>query len=174
MGYYGGAYAIYTRMVCMLIIYVQIVREQCWLNESLRLCDWKPNSPGVVPDVDDTGAAGATEDELDAVLAGTLTPQKMPVTVIIHTGPAPVPDSIFDDASLTPRTRTSLLFRFPERAPITGLVDLAVSFNADRPRGVEVELRGALGANLTVDTMEEIVRRGGLFGLPGRVWQAAA
>ncbi|VDB95344.1 unnamed protein product [Peniophora sp. CBMAI 1063] len=154
---------------------MEIVREQCWLNESLRLCEWKPNTPGVVTAVeDDTGPVNATEDELDAILAGTLTPTKIPVTVIIHTGPAPAPDSIFDDASLTPPTRTSLLSRFPERAPITGLVDLAVSFNADKPRGVEVELRGALGANLNGDTMEEIVRRGGLFGLPGRVWQAAA
>ncbi|KZV62816.1 hypothetical protein PENSPDRAFT_590823 [Peniophora sp. CONT] len=153
---------------------MEIVREQCWLNESLRLCEWTPNTPSLVPNTDDTGTVNATEDELDAVLSGTVTPQKIPVTVSIHTGPASAPDSIFDDASLTPRTRTSLLFRFPERAPITGLVDLAVSFNADKPRGVEVEVHGAPGSSLSGDTMEEIVRRGGLFGLPGRVWQAAA
>jgi len=49
---------------------IQIVREQCWLNEILLGCKWsieglKSEEQDIVPDDTD-----ATEEELQAVLAG--------------------------------------------------------------------------------------------------------
>ncbi|EGN99978.1 hypothetical protein SERLA73DRAFT_72739 [Serpula lacrymans var. lacrymans S7.3] len=65
----------------------------------------------------------------------------------------------------------SIVITSPERAPITGMVELRVTFDTSRPQGVKIELNGALGADVDVGTMEEVCRRGGLFGLPGRVWR---
>lgn len=59
----------------------------------------------------------------------------------------------------------------PERHPITGLVEISVAHDPDQPRGVSVNVNGAMGADLKIDTLEEVCRRGGLLGLPGRVWK---
>ena len=58
----------------------------------------------------------------------------------------------------------------PERPPITGLVEITVAFDPTRPKGIALNINGAIGADLNVDTLEEVCRRGGLLGLPGRVW----
>ena len=54
---------------------IQIVKEQCWLNEALVGCQWSPESPptggnaGTKP-IPIIPAEDATEDELQAVLSG--------------------------------------------------------------------------------------------------------
>lgn len=58
----------------------------------------------------------------------------------------------------------------PEQPPISGMVELAVSLDATRPKGVAVNLSGAMSVDLEVDVLEEVCRRGGIFSLPGRVW----
>jgi len=39
--------------------------------------------------------------------------------------------------------------------------------------GATVEVQGAMGADVQMTTLEEVVRRGGTLGLPGRVWAAS-
>lgn len=58
----------------------------------------------------------------------------------------------------------------PERAPISGLVELTVAYDEKEPRGVSVNLQGAMGLDISTDNLAEVCRRGGTWGLPGRVW----
>lgn len=58
----------------------------------------------------------------------------------------------------------------PERPPIPGQVEISVAFDPSRPRGIALNINGAMGADLNSDVLEEVCRRGGLLGLPGRVW----
>ena len=60
----------------------------------------------------------------------------------------------------------------PERPPMSGIVEVSVAHDAARARGIAVDVRGAMGAEIDGERMEEAVRRGGVFGLPGRVWAA--
>ena len=39
-----------------------------------------------------------------------------------------------------------------------------------KPKGVSVDVSGALSADLNTDVLEEVCRRGGTLSLPGRVW----
>ena len=72
----------------------------------------------------------------------------------------------------TPR-RSKIVMTSPERPPITGLVETSVVYDPGRPRGISVGINGAMGADLNADALEEVCRRGGLFGLPGRIWVEA-
>lgn len=53
---------------------------------------------------------------------------------------------------------------------MSGVVEITVAYDETRPRGVSVELSGAMGCDMKPDTLEEISRRGGTLGLSGRVW----
>ncbi|KAI0044331.1 hypothetical protein FA95DRAFT_1497228 [Auriscalpium vulgare] len=130
---------------------LEIVREQCWLNEILTGCDWTPE--GLLEETVDESQE-ATEDELQAILNGTYPPIKMPVNVYLPTASA-------------------LVLSCPEHPPIPGLIDIVIAYDASRPRGVAIDVRGAMSADIHVDVLEEAVRRGGAFGLPGRVWAGA-
>ena len=61
----------------------------------------------------------------------------------------------------------------PERPPISGLVTISVTLDETQPRGLKVKVRGAMGADLNQADMEEIARRGGTLGLPGKAWASA-
>ncbi|KXN90176.1 hypothetical protein AN958_04666 [Leucoagaricus sp. SymC.cos] len=147
---------------------LEIVREQSWLNESLLACQWVPEELKL----DDTlgiEELEVTEDELQAVLAGTNIPQKIPVNVTLN--PTNETDNLFGPPELDaiPR-RPKIVMRCPERPPITGLVEISVSLNETRPRGIAVEVQGAMGLDMSVDVLEEICRRGGTLGVLGRIW----
>ncbi|KAI0062844.1 hypothetical protein BV25DRAFT_1915595 [Artomyces pyxidatus] len=131
---------------------LEIVREQCWLNEIITGCEWTTEGLAHAPDND---SSDVSEDELQAVLNGTYTPIKIPVNVYL------------------PPAAAALVLSSPEHPPIPGLVDIAIAYDASRPRGIAVDVRGAMGADIHVDILEEAVRRGGAFGLPGRVWAVA-
>lgn len=105
-----------------------------------------------------------------------VTPSRIPVKVDIHNEMPPAPDPIFDAgiaAMTVPQHGTRIVLTSPERPPITGLVQISISYDNSRPRGVAVNISGAIGADLIPDTLEEVCRRGGAFGLPGRVWAKA-
>lgn len=170
---------------------VQVVREQCWLNELLKGCRWTPDDLTAVPDSDASDNV-ATDDELQAVLsgmeicpptrhkslshlsdiapAGTLTPRKIPVNVYIPTSQPVGPDALFDAPA---KPQPCVVLSSPERPPITGLVEISITHDVTRPRGVSVQVRGAMGADVRVEVLEEKVRRGGAFSLPGCVWASA-
>ncbi|KAH7888628.1 hypothetical protein F5I97DRAFT_1925147 [Phlebopus sp. FC_14] len=226
---------------------LEIVREQCWLNELLGMLQWQPDSvasfhghtistdqPSAVHS-DQEGKEVASADLLASVLAGTVFPRSIPVSVHLPStslpslsqtsqtssnfgmggfgiGPPPasgvsssgslfgstdidmdmeIPglsmsmNSTIDmgmDMELTAgsavpsRPPPTIVLTSPARAPATGLIELRVSFG---------EVNGGSGANGSesgvrvesfrdVDTrgMDEVVRRGGIWGLPGRVWAA--
>ncbi|KAG1751625.1 uncharacterized protein EDB91DRAFT_1045359 [Suillus paluster] len=64
------------------ITFFQVVREQCWLNESLSILQWSPENPQVLqpPQQPSNVASSAL---LASVLAGTVTPQSIPVNVYL-------------------------------------------------------------------------------------------
>ncbi|KAI9437579.1 hypothetical protein H4582DRAFT_2111791 [Lactarius indigo] len=129
---------------------VQIVREQCWLNEILNGIAWMPEVVAGPP-IGDSPEAETTEEELRALLSGTYTPLSIPVNVYV--APAAV------------------VLSFPERPPMPGMVSISVLLNG--LAGATVEVQGAMGADVQMATLEEAVRRGGALGLPGRVWAAS-
>ncbi|KIK98653.1 hypothetical protein PAXRUDRAFT_823625 [Paxillus rubicundulus Ve08.2h10] len=228
---------------------LEIVREQCWLNELLGMLQWQPD--GISPpsqgqtasSVQPTTTSGqegegsVSVELLTSVLAGTVTPQSIPVSVYLPStilpplaqtnlsashfgleglgvGPPPVSGgssagSLFGSTdidmememeipglsmSMNPGINISMagmgieltsspvssrpppmiVLSSPARAPAAGLVELRVSFGEGNVRsgntspdcGVKVE------SMPRVDThgMDEVVRRGGIWGLPGRVW----
>lgn len=102
-----------------------------------------------------------------------MTPNRIPVKVDIHNWVQSSADSIFDGgiaAIAAPQHGTRIVMTSGERPPITGAVEISVSYDSTRPRGVVVNIVGAIGVDLNPDTLEEICRRGGTFSLPGRVW----
>ena len=112
--------------------------------------------------------------------AGTFTPLKIPVTVYLpSTHPPSADDDLFgpplgpDASALGPGPAPPrIVMTLPERPPMSGIVEVSVAHDATRARGVAVDVRGAMGAEIDGERMEEAVRRGGVFGLPGRVWAA--
>ncbi|KAF7362076.1 hypothetical protein MVEN_00553200 [Mycena venus] len=150
---------------------LEVVREQCWLNEILLGCHW--TTEGITKDADDVPVdeTGATEDELQAVLTGSMTPRKIPVNVSLPQRPDPLFDPTLDTITIPPvDRRTRILMTCPERPPISGVVEITVAYDETKSRGVSVELSGAMGCDLKPDTLEEIARRGGALGLSGRIW----
>ena len=136
-----------------------------------------------------------TDDDLQAVLKGTLLthpavrsgvfahrgalcitgsvkPRSIPVNVHIPTPVPPFGDADMDTFSLG-RGHARIMMTAPERPPISGLVEIGVTFDPRKPRGVAVDITGAVGVDLNTEMLEEACRRGGLLGLPGRVWKKA-
>ncbi|KAK7035222.1 hypothetical protein VNI00_011989 [Paramarasmius palmivorus] len=150
---------------------LEVVREQCWLNETLLSCQWSPeglNLSSEQPPQD----IEVNEDVLQAVLDGTFKPRKIPVNVSLPSGAT---DPLFDSRDLDSMTRMRprIVMTSPERPPISGLVEINVSYDETKPRGISVDVSGAMGADLKPETMEEICRRGGVLSLPGRIWAKA-
>jgi hypothetical protein len=104
-------------------------------------------------------------------------PRKIPVNVFLPS-PASTAAPLFDATELETIShiqsrRPKLLMASPERSPVTGLVGITVTYDETRPRGISIQVTGALGADLKPESLEEICRRGGTFGLPGRVWASS-
>ena len=101
---------------------------------------------------------------------GTFTPYRIPVNVTIPSGNGT--DNLFGPAELDfpPSSRPKIVMTFPERPPISGLVEITVTHDETRLRGISLEIQGAMGSDLKPADLEEICRRGGTLGLPGRVW----
>ncbi|EMD33592.1 hypothetical protein CERSUDRAFT_141813 [Gelatoporia subvermispora B] len=154
---------------------LEIVREQCWLNETLLACQWIPEGLDLGGHAEDLDIMPASEDELQAILAGTLNPRRIPVN--IHLPSEPVSDPLFESAGLgalgQQPGRAKIVMSAPERPPMSGLVEITVAFDPARARGVALDIRGAMGADIRLEALEEACRRGGVFGLPGRVWSKA-
>ncbi|KAF9528552.1 hypothetical protein CPB83DRAFT_315918 [Crepidotus variabilis] len=149
---------------------LEIVREQCWLNETLLSCHWAPE--GLTSAEDDSPAddADATEAELQAVLAGTFTPRKLPVNVTLPSSNET--DNLFgpSDLDLASASKPKIVMTAPERPPISGLVEVTVAYDEKESRGINVSLQGAMGLDISTDNLAEVCRRGGTWGLPGRIW----
>ncbi|RPD73523.1 hypothetical protein L226DRAFT_101651 [Lentinus tigrinus ALCF2SS1-7] len=158
---------------------LEIVREQCWLNEILTSCEWVPEGPNTTVLSDEADDTSVTEDDLQAVLKGSVQPRSIPVNVGLPTPPPTDRDNLFADTDMddlmgqSRPNHAKITMSTPERPPISGLVEIAVTFDPSRPRGVAVGITGAMGVDVNVEVLEEVCRRGGLMGLPGRVWKKA-
>ncbi|KAH9002498.1 hypothetical protein EDB83DRAFT_2237698 [Lactarius deliciosus] len=130
---------------------LEIVREQCWLNEVLNGIAWMPEVVAGPPVLGDNPEAVATEEDLRALLSGTFAPLSIPVNVYVASA--------------------AVVLTFPERPPMSGMVSISVLLNG--PAGATVEVQGAMGADVQIATLEEAVRRGGALGLLGRVRAAS-
>ena len=53
---------------------------------------------------------------------------------------------------------------------MSGLIEITVTHDESKPRGISVDVQGAMGYELKAVELEEICRRGGVLGLSGRVW----
>ncbi|KAJ4468289.1 hypothetical protein J3R30DRAFT_1695143 [Lentinula aciculospora] len=155
---------------------LEVVREQCWINEILSGCEWHPEGLHLSQEQYEEQESEVTEADLNAVLSGSLTPRKIPVNVFVPSYNS-TPDPIFDNPDLgdmAPKVRhTAIVMTSPERPPISGLVEICVSFDETKPRGINVELNGAMGVDLRPDMLEEICQRGGTLSLSGRIWAKA-
>ncbi|KIK68860.1 hypothetical protein GYMLUDRAFT_255495 [Collybiopsis luxurians FD-317 M1] len=155
---------------------LEVVREQCWLNETLSGCEWNTEESSSSQEQGEDQESEVTEADLHAVLSGSIMPRKIPVNVFVpsHSGAA---GPIFENPELSDMVskvrRTKIVMTSPERPPISGLVEICVSFDETRPRGISVEVNGALGVDIRPEALEEICRRGGTLGLSGRVWAKA-
>ncbi|TFK75347.1 hypothetical protein BDN72DRAFT_513121 [Pluteus cervinus] len=150
---------------------LEVIREQCWLNEILLTCNWVTD--GLQPEAEVTPEdSTATEQELEEILAGAASPRKIPVNVYLPNG---APDPLFigtelDSLSTTNR-RTRITMSSPERPPLSGLVEITVAYDEMQPRGLTVEIHGAMGRDVKISTLEEVCRRGGILGLAGIIWK---
>ncbi|KAL0956139.1 hypothetical protein HGRIS_002303 [Hohenbuehelia grisea] len=152
---------------------LEIVKEQCWLNAILTTCTW--TAEGLQSTLDEPPEdPAATEDDLQAILTGTMTPRRIPVNVNITSSS----NDLFGDPmefdymamSEAKQDRPRIEMTSPERPPISGLVTISVTLDETQPRGVKVKVRGAVGADLNQADLEEVARRGGTLGLPGKAW----
>lgn len=159
---------------------LEIVKEQAWLNQTLLGCQWLPEGLANIKDRP-TGAppededADVTEEDLHAVLSGSITPRKIPVNVYIASSadPDPAHHPLFDSSLSTfSSSRPTIIMTSPEKPPISGLLEITVRYEPEKEKGVAVNVSavGAMESELSQDAMEEICRRGGMFGLPGRLW----
>lgn len=150
---------------------LEVVREQSWLNNVLLACHWTTEGLTMeadeLPQVEDDTT---TEAELEAILNGTFPPRKIPVNVFL---PSSAPDPLFDSPETVQNRRPKIIMTVPEHPPMSGLVTITVSYNETRPRGIGIQIAGAMGADLNTDNLEEICRRGGTLSLPGRIWAKA-
>lgn len=96
---------------------------------------------------------------------GTFSPRKIPVNVFLPAKSSS--DNLFD---FEPESRPKIVMTSPERTPISGLVEITVTLDETKPRGISVDVQGAMGSDLKPSELEEICRRGGTLGLSGRVW----
>jgi hypothetical protein len=102
-------------------------------------------------------------------------PLKIPVSITLPSHNPP--GALFDSPSLGSMSldqmhpqRPRIVMTSPERPPLSGLVDITVTYDETRSQGVRVDIRGALGTDVDVELLEEVCRRGGTLGLSGRVW----
>ncbi|KIO21364.1 hypothetical protein M407DRAFT_29022 [Tulasnella calospora MUT 4182] len=149
---------------------LEIVKEQAWLNETLRSFQWRIDS---TPTKDEGEAAEVAkllsdDEELEALIQGSNVPTSIPVqisvrgTTINYTVPLPLPDS--------PLLTFSVAFdsTAPKGVRVDFDIDIAAAFLEGQTSSMEKisqvvhEWKGG---------MEEVVRRGGASILAGWVWR---
>ena len=98
---------------------------------------------------------------------GSYQPTQIPVNVYFPSESASNTGSLFEPAEAN---SPCIKMTIPGRPPISGLVEISARIDLTRPKGVSVDVNGAFSADLNIDVLEEVCRRGGTLSLPGRVW----
>lgn len=161
----------------------KVVKEQCWLNEILCAIEWVPEGFTKESSIAQGAETLATEDMLQALLTGTHAPTKIPVEIYLPTSTDTfsATDLSFDVPAaslLHSRQPPKIAMSVPERPPISGFVEIVVSYDHTRPKGVKVAVgagmgMGVEGSGVDLERLEEVCRRGGVYGLAGRVWKGS-
>lgn len=205
---------------------LEIVRDQCWINEALKTVSWTREDAS---NVDEDFGDSATREELEALLNGSFTPQSIPVNIFLayyqpvsnnltnfdgvvsgldgldmaipgigsmgslgdvpgfttNSSPPTAPSIVMNialpipggniSANTTSLGMSSLGFGMNPSVPSSILpphAQITIAHDPSRRRGisVRVDMSGAGLAGAMVDQLEEMVRRGGALGVPGRVW----
>ncbi|KAF9230027.1 hypothetical protein BU15DRAFT_84151 [Melanogaster broomeanus] len=115
---------------------LEIVREQCWLNELLGMLQWQPNgiapppkgqtvSSGPLATISDQQVEGPVSAELLAsVLAGTVNPRSIPVSVYL-------PSTILPPLAQTNPSGSHFGLEGSASAPLRSLVVLVLAVFSD-------------------------------------------
>lgn len=151
---------------------LEIVRDQCWLNDTLNEIPWVPEAISGLPVAEDPDT-GATEEELRALLSGQRK-KKIPFFVLFFLALSDMGSGTYTPRSIPVNVYVlpaGLGLTFPERPPMPGMVIISVMLGG--AAGATVEVQGAMGADVQMSTLEEAARRGGALGLAGRVWAAS-
>ncbi|KAG8935104.1 hypothetical protein FRC03_002589 [Tulasnella sp. 419] len=135
---------------------LQVVQQQCWLNELMRCFEWK--QPG---DISSTSDPTAGEELLH--VTGGFEPSTIPVQIAIATSTLNV----------------AVRFTMPLPRPGLPILSFSVVHDIRTPRGCRVEFETAPN-DLDIITLtawgtsiEEIIRRGGAACLAGWIWGKA-
>ncbi|KAH7108211.1 hypothetical protein BKA62DRAFT_681474 [Auriculariales sp. MPI-PUGE-AT-0066] len=142
---------------------LEIVRDQAWLNQLIQTVDWIQEQP----DVPHMPFQTFTRHNVDELLAGSYEPESLPVNITIETASETKGAA---DIGSVPIIRPQLRMvaptrRQPGQSILQSISTIVVALEPSQPRGVKVEVDGHRAQRL-----DEIVRRGGTLGLPGRVW----
>ena len=97
---------------------------------------------------------------------GSYHPTQIPVNVYFPPETTPTSESLFGPAVAN---SPCINMTVPERPPISGLVEISVRMDLTKPKGVCVDVSGALSADLNADVLDEVCRYGRALSLPGRV-----
>ncbi|KAG0706053.1 hypothetical protein DFH29DRAFT_903289 [Suillus ampliporus] len=220
---------------------LEVVREQCWLNESLSIHHWSPETSQVLQshqrpsNVEQQPENAASSALLASVLAGTVTPQSIPVNVYLpssslsalsqqadpftsqHSGlgmgpPASAgsssgaslfgtgdlemdmdipglsmsmggtvdmdlgmdlstpPDPMQQPHSSDTCPPPMIVLSSPRSVPRSGLVEIRVTSGGHGSIVGENGIRVEASPGVETGYMPDVVRRGGVWSLPGRVW----
>jgi len=135
----------------------EIVKEQSWYNGLVMGCQWSPEGQEKDSDLD----LDETRDEdVDAILNGTLIPRRIPVNLVFE---AALPPPLFEPQ--LHRAHPSLTMVFPSKTPGAPLIKASIALDSSTSTSVRVVVNG-----VTVPGLEDSVRRGGGMGLAGRLW----
>jgi hypothetical protein len=151
------------------------VREQAWLNTTLRSTTWRPESADVHTGTGGESGADASMESMDeasiqadleALLSGTYTPSSIPISIVL---PAT------SDASNTGTPDLGLRMSMPARGSVPGPISIGISI-ARGGGGYSVSVADAapmgFGVDVDTDVLGEVVRRGAVWSVAGRVWAA--
>jgi hypothetical protein len=53
-------------------------------------------------------------------------------------------------------------------------MEITITYDEKKPRGVSVTIQGAVGLDINASKLEEVCRRGGTWGLAGRIWRGVS
>ncbi|PPQ98446.1 hypothetical protein CVT24_004125 [Panaeolus cyanescens] len=156
--------------------YTALYRSPNGLHPPLQLCLTAPQEPGFVleriPVHGIKEIWAILEVSEPAYTQGTMLPRKIPVNVFLSKSKdLHSEDHLFGTEEVS---NPIIVMTSPERPPIPGLVEVTVTHDELKSRGVSVEVQGAIGLDVKTGTLEEVCRRGGTLGLAGRIWAAGS
>jgi len=133
---------------------IEVVKEQCWLNEALLSVDWVPENsqPQLQSAANGDDAEGATPDMLDALLSGSFEPKSILINVFLPKSPfhpfaQPVasPEPIGDDLEALAHAGDSA------NKSLFGDVDMDMEIPGLSMGSMGGEMGGGLGGTMSGD-----------------------